>query len=381
MKNDRGVTYAEVGIYLALFTVVALLLGKQFRAMIEDFSSGRRIVAQQTDSRDILGLMVREIRNTGLKNHLSGGGGSYSTDTDLKVIVGGVNHDSSSFVHSQGVPYDALTIMKIGLDGDGLYDLTDTIRFFVEGTTLRRELKSSKWPYETNSVVAKNVYALQYEFGVLGADSLLLSDQSPNTANWSISGTGTPSPSLSGSLDARISSTGRSSGSISSSTAFKVTSDQKLTAIFKIVPLSGLDNNIDSLYFSIKKADGTRLGFEKFKPYNQDMSLTIWARASTQAYAVIDYWAKGPETMTIHNVMVRRADLGTYRWTSNPSSVAQKKNVRAIRIHLLTRTGTKTDTRTTDPIRVNDEVTVTPEGEYTWRLYSETIETPNNGVF
>jgi hypothetical protein len=162
--------------------------------------------------------------------------------------------------------------------------------------------------------------------------------------------------------------------------SFKITSKQIITVYCNIIPQNGIDHNVDSLYFSIKNIYGIVLGFEKFIPYAQNIILRIPVTASNQAYAVIDYWCKGPETITISNLMIRRTEQGVFDWSYNPQTVKEKRNVRAIRIHLLTRTGEKAGTTASDPINVG-EVTVTPSGEYTWRLYTESVETPNNGMF
>jgi hypothetical protein len=224
--NNRGITFIELILYLALFTIVSLLIGKQFKVLVNNFSAGKRITRQQTDSRDILGLMTREIQNTGMKVYLAGSSGDYTKMVKPGVIVGTYLKDSSSFVHEQGNPYDALTIMKIHLDDNGGWDYTDTVKFYVEGTTLRRELRHTGYGTPTYSDVAKNVHALQFEFGILGADSLLLDEPNPGAGNWQISSSGYPSPNLSSGLNANISSQATSSGWIRCNSSFKITSKQ-----------------------------------------------------------------------------------------------------------------------------------------------------------
>ena len=70
--NKKGVTFIELLIYIALLAIISLLIGRQFKLLIGNYSSGKRVTKLQTDSRDILGLMVREIRNTGVKTYFTG---------------------------------------------------------------------------------------------------------------------------------------------------------------------------------------------------------------------------------------------------------------------------------------------------------------------
>ena len=118
-------------------------------------------------------------------------------------------------------------------------------------------------------------------------------------------------------------------------------------------------------------------------PYGGTMNIIVKDSASSSnngAYACIDYSSKGTGKLVIRGVKVQCVEDSSYTWTYNPTTAADKKNVRAIRMHLLTRTKDKAVTKSTGPINVG-EINVNPTGDNTWRLYSTLIKVPNNGTF
>ena len=191
--NRKGVTLIELVIYIALLTIISLLIGKQFKRLIANFSGNKQVMRQQTEARGILGLMIQEIRNTGSKVYLKKSGSMYTRKVAARTIVSST--DSSSFVHTQGDPYDELTIYKLQLDKDGDSVLTDETRYYVAGTTLKREYTPSRG-FQTNSVVAENVYALQFQYGILASNTAIISNEiplrTPLASYWESGGSPTP---------------------------------------------------------------------------------------------------------------------------------------------------------------------------------------------
>jgi hypothetical protein len=383
--NKKGVTIIELLIYLALFGILLMLIGRQFKGLIGNYSSNKHISKQQTDTRDILGLMVREIRNTGLKIYFSGGSGALTKNVQPGIIANIT--DSSSFTHGQqkaNTYYDTLSIFKIRLNNSSNYTCTDTIKYYVNGTTLWRELKSTQTPKYTNSVVAENVYALQFQYGVIAANDLLCGQlplTTPSTSSWPV--TGTPSPSVSyGTNSITIAVTGAATGSLKYKTNLSIAANRKYTVLLQIDPSGGFPQNLNWLQFSFKKKENDAiLGSEKFMPYTSDISITVPVHSNPQstAYAVLDYSTTGAGTLVIKGFEVRCSELEAYSWKNNPA-VADKRNVRAIKMFVLTRTSDKAGTKVSTPIVVG-EVSVPRSGAYTWRLYTETVKIPNNGIF
>ncbi len=385
--NKKGVTIIELLIYIALFAIISLLVGRQFNSLINNYSSGKRITSQQTDTRDILGLMVREIRNTGLKVYFTGGA-SLTKNVKDKIIVT-IGTDSSSFMHGNqksGTYNDTLRFLKIRLDNSSNYKYTDTIRYYVTGTTLWRELRTTETPNYTNSVVAENVYALQFRYGVLAANDAvepafdLLPLVSPSSSTWGYSGTAPTFPSNTIQLAPASAVTGHY---VYCSTSFKVYVNRKYLVTMLIDPSGNFPANLSSMEISFRGSNHTTMyGSETFKPYavGDTMRITVPVTSdAAQAYAHLAYTTTSGGTLVIKGIEVRCSELGAYSWKDNPTA-AEKRNVRAIKVLVLTRSSEKAGTKVSTNIAVAD-VSVPRSGEYTWRLFTETIETPNNGVF
>lgn len=369
--NKKGVTIIELLIYIALFAIVAMLIGKQFKGLVNNYTRGKHTSRQMSEARDILGLMVREIRNTGLKYYFSSG----TMSIDNSVYVNTVT-DRSSFEFSTGNPGDELTIYKLTLDDAGENEGFEKIRFYLSSSephTLKRQLTNSNGT--SRSVIAQNVWALQFEYGILGDTETVVpatSLASPST-DWQL---GASCSSTGGAItDAITSATTRS---IRYNTDFPVTANQKYRATVTAASTAPLDY----LAVSIKNGAGTILGTEQFLPYNTSVDIEIPVQASSsQAYAHLDYKTTGAGTITLTTFTMIRSQRSAYTWTPDPTT-AQKLQVRAIRIYLLTRTKEKTATVTTGTIHAGGTtggVDIDCSGEYSWRLYTETVPVPNNG--
>jgi type II secretory pathway component PulJ len=385
--NKKGVTLIELVIYIALLTIISLLIGKQFKRLIANFSGNKQVMRQQTEARGVLGLMIQEIRNTGSKVYLKKSGSTYTRKIAAGTIVSST--DSSSFVHTQGDPYDELTIYKLQLDKDGDSVLTDTTRYYVSGTTLKREYMPSKG-FQTNSVVAENVYALQYHYGILASNTAIISNEiplrTPLSSYWESGGSPTPAW---GSTSVSVSCVAGNSGYLKYKTPVTVAANEKYEITLKIRAAAGFPQNLGWAQVSFQNSNKTvEYGREQFKPSATLMKLTVavhTASAVSGAYFYLDYSAAGTGVLTFSGIEVRNVQRNGYTWTYEPTAatdpLTDKINVRAIRMYLLTRTEERATTAAPGVITVG-EVTVTPPGEsYAWRLYTETIETPNNGRF
>ncbi len=385
--NRKGVTLIELVIYIALLTIISLLIGKQFKRLIANFSGNKQIMRQQTEARGVLGLMIQEIRNTGSKVYLKKSGSTYTRKVATGTIVSST--DSSSFVHTQGDPYDELTIYKLQLDKDGDSVLTDQTRYYVSGTTLKREYTPSTG-FQTNSTVAENVYALQYQYGILASNTAIISNEiplrTPLSSYWESGGSPTPTW---GATSISVSCVAGNAGYLKYKTPITVAANEKYEITLKLRAAAGFPQNLDWAQVSFQNSNRTvEYGREKFKPSATLMKLTVavhTASAVSGAYFYLDYSAAGTGVLTFSGIEVRNVQRNGYSWTYDPTvttdPLTDKINVRAIRMYLLTRTEEKATTAAPGAITAG-EISVTPTGEaYAWRLYTETIETPNNGRF
>lgn len=381
--NHKGVTVIELLIYIVLFIVISLLIGRQFKLLTNNYSSGKRIARQQTDTRDVLGLMVREIRNTGLKTYFTG-----TQLTRIKnlskaaeVIVAAAT-DSSSFVHKEqenGSYHDALTIKKINLNSSGDYKSTDKIDYYVNGTMLRRALKTTGNPDTTNTLVADNVYGLQFLYGIAKKDSVIYDDDPINPNNWAVS-SGTGIKSVTGTNELTLSFNSATTGALKCSYMRTIKANCKYAVHLKIACISSFLGSIDSLRFAFKN-NATYYGAETFKPYTDDMWIEVNTFGGGSADLLIEYSVNASTSLKISAIEVYRSEDSTYTWTANPTTAADKRNVRAIKVFVLLRSAGSSSTNSPTSITIGRLVFSPPAGNYTWRVHEETIEVPNNGIF
>jgi hypothetical protein len=331
-----------------------------------------------------MGLMVREIRNTGLKVYLTG------TGPFAKVVANDIiidNNDSSSFEHRQsgyGEFGDTLKIKKIMLNRNGDYVSSDTSStFYLDGTTLKWELKTDAGNL-TTSVIAENVHALQFEYGIIASNSQLFDEDPITVADWNLTCASGPNPNMSGATEITLGFTGAGTGYLTYNYlgfgGYQVEQNQKYRVTLDITPGGGFPDALDYLSIAFKDINNVDLGSEQFLPYSGKMEITVPIHTSGNAYPTLEYKTTGAGSLKIKGIEAHCTQNDIYSWSFNPG-ISDKKFVRAIRAHILTRTRGKTN-RITDngPVTVGD-VQVPRMGGYTWRLYTETIETPNNGVF
>jgi len=362
--NRKGVTLIELLVYIVLFSVVTLFIGSQMKQLLGGYTSGRRISKLQAESRDVLAMLSREIRNTGLKTYLvSSGPGTFNPLTDPGTYL----PDSSSFVHKEGKPGDSLTIYKLRLNDNGNKTGVDTIQYYLDGTTLKRYTEGKSID------IAENVHALQFQYGVLAMDSLLL-NHSMTPGNWNAP----YGVDLSGSLKASISQSG--SGSIKSHQKFRIAKDQRIRVRFQVSASGDFPQNLDSIRCSIiRSSSNSVIASERFLPNGSEMNIVMPVRAENDAVLSFDYWCHGKGELNISSVEVRRADLGEYKWENDPAG-SKKKAVKAIKIIALVRSSGKTAASSNQNIAIAN-IQVPVSGPYFWRVVKETVEILNNGTF
>lgn len=357
--NKNGATLLETILYVSLFSIVSIIIGSQMNAIVKSFSSGTRISTVQATGRDALAGMSRKIKNTGFKSYLAG--------TTLIQDPGAIYADSSSFIAGEGKHGDTLTTLQVNLDNQGNFVSIDTTRYFLNGNNLC--LRSGN----KTTIVSKDVYALQFQYGILGADSLLITEDPFSNSNWTLSGC----------------TWGAGSGVITTSTSSNVSIEcQKnftppfpcrLSVKFKVEP-SGGASPADSMLWSIKTVSGGTLkGAASFKPLTKDNTVIIPLPSVPLCKLSLNFTKVQSGTIKISYVYLRIIDRGAYTWIDKPLT-AQKRFVKAIRVYILSRSAKKTGTYENSPIIVGND-TIPRSGPYTWRLNTELIEVPNNGLF
>ncbi len=364
--NRNGLTLVEMVIYMALVGIVSVLILSQMKMINAHAVSGRRISGLQSQSRDVAAMLGREIRNTGFKTVLNPTG----SNTVQKVTVAGSwLGDSSSFIHKEGDPSDTLTILKARVNNSAQLMGIDTIRYHLQKNNLNRYHGSD------SMILASNVYALQFQYGVFDIDSTILDQSTANTANWTASNCSIGA--FGGAM--RLSIATASTGFIRHITPLSFNEDQRVEIHFELDPQGGFLQVLDWMEWALTNSSGTVVTSERFLPYDSPAVFTLSVPKTSDLFLSLRFKTDGPGTLLVKGVVLQRADLGRYIWKDNPQP-SEKKGVKAIRIGLVTRSDGETGMSVNSPWSVGN-VAISRSGRYSWRRYVETVEIPNNGLF
>jgi type II secretory pathway component PulJ len=374
MKNRSGITLVEIMLYIVLFSFMALLFNKQMASFINQYTAGKSTAKQQLDARDIILILTSEIQGMGLKIYRVTGGWAIATGVTVSTT------DLSSFVHKQGDPNDTLTLYKAELDNNGnSTNITDTIKYYVNGTSLTRNFKATGGT-ATSGVVAENVYALQFLYGTNLTNTVLFDQSTFTPASWALTNSsGTAPTRANGTNNTALTFSVTATGKLQYSSSLAVTTNQKYLINLTIIPSGSFPKNLDSLNFTFRKvSDNSLVGSEKFLPQKTGNQLTLITNATGNVYASIDYYARGTGSINIQGISATCIELGSYTWMNNPTAITDKQKIKAIRLQMLTRSDQETGVKNTGSVVIGD-ATVSTSGNYSWRAYDEIIETPNNG--
>jgi len=211
---------------------------------------------------------------------------------------------------------------------------------------------------------------LQFEYGTSAEATIAMT----SSTSWTIT-------NLTGTTPKKdyltFSFSGASSGYIQASNTFTVMANKRYQVELLINPSCGFPTNLDSLRFSLKSTSGEVMGSESFLPRPESLKLIIPVASSGTVSPIIEYYTHGSGSFKIQSVKVTCVDAGSYTWTFNPST-AEKQNIKIVRVHLFTRSKGSTGTKFSNSVQVGN-VSLNVFGEYSFQLYKEMIQTPNNG--
>lgn len=369
--NSRGVTLLELIIYIVLTAMVVVLISRPFKVMLKTSAAGKQVSRMQSTSRDALAMMSREIRNTGLKRYSFAASDTFKPITIPKTFL---STDSSSFTLKQGSIGDTLMVYKATIDGAGLCTGgVDSVKFYLKGDTLKRNYNG------TEIVLGNDIYALQFKTGLLAKDSLLFKASPIAVGNWT--GAGVNSVLAMNGTGLSIACSGAGSGTVTmSANTFSVNPASRIKLHFNIRYLTGVPGKVDSIKFSLLNSSSTVVASDYFKPGLTSADLIIPVPSVISGGKIqIKTVCNGAASFVLDSLEVRTVDRGAIIW-SDTVSVANKKYVKALKVFLLQRTHSKSDSQTSTPISVAN-VTINRAGTYSWRLLSETVEILNNGLF
>ena len=367
--NAKGLTLVELMVYIVLAAVIVALLSIPLKKVFNSSRSESRESELQSSARDAITIMSRELRNTGFKRHVMDASGSFNA-----AIIPGtfVSTDSSSFVLKQGDPSDTLTFYKGSLDASGYStESADTITYYISDNTLKRKTGG------TEIDLAKDVYALQFQTGLMTRDSLLFKADTFYTGHWLRSGDA--ALSIDG-HDLSVNYTGSGNGAVVSVNTFGIPQACRLKIKFEMTDKSDVIKNVDSLRWSIINSADSVVASDNFKPGMTAGSITLAVGSPVSSARIqLNSVSHDAATLNIGLIEIRTIDIGDIIW-SDTVTTKNKKNVKALKIFTLQRSGATADAYNRGPISIAD-ITVNRNGEYAWRLLTETVTISNNGLF
>jgi type II secretory pathway component PulJ len=369
--NSRGVTLIELIIYIVIAAIVVALMAVPFRKMVTSTKTEKQESSLQTNSRDALAVMSREIRNTGFKRYIVDASGAFNAAVIPKTFVAA---DSSSFILKQGNKSDTLTIYKATLDGSG-YSTggVDSVKYYLKDSSLIRNANT------VTTELANDVHALQFRLGRLSKDSLLFKADTFATSQWTRGGVASAT-ALDGGTDLNITYSGAGTGTVTSTNTYNVPVASRVRFVFTLKNVNNVETNIDSLKWSVVNSTGTEVASDFFKAGITTGNVIMACKASYSGAKVrFSAVCKGAASLTIQLIEVRTADIGAIAW-SDTVAVKDKKNVKALRIYTLQRSSSKAESYASDTVSIAN-IIVNRSTNFAWRLLSETVEIPNNGLF
>lgn len=363
--NSKGVTLIEVIIYAVLLVIVSMIIGSQVKTMLKSYTGGQRVSSIQGGSRDVLAMLAREIRNTGFKRTLTPGT-SAGTWT-INNVAGVTFSDGSSIKPSEGTPGDRLNIRKANINANGDLTGVDDITYALNGTNLQRILGNDT----TN--LAQNVQALQFQYGLHSENQVLLNQRPVVGASWD-----TVNCTKSGNMQINV--VGNVSGRVTCNTSFSLTRGH-VRVSFNVSGADGFPEALSEIKWVLRGngGNGAVLGSESFLPRsgkNQfDFPVLL---ENNDARLSLEFTSTGNGKLQVSEVVLTKVSTDRFTWVNMPDSI-QRPLVKAVKVFLLTRTSGETDTKRSGSITVANYNCPTV-GNYTWRLYEEIIEIPNNGL-
>ena len=212
MKNNRGTTLAELMVYMV---IAILILGYIFRAMqdvAKNYVRGREVTKLQTNGRDAIALLARDIVNTGMKYYIKIDTIKNGSDT-LEYLLSPIDYTAdslyfkgaytsayvdtahapsdsfASFFVWPGVVSDTLEIYKEEMARADSSKGVKSSKYFIANDTLmgvyrsfdNRNLVGGKlgWGTPDTMAIMGGAKSLQFQFSVDGGTWI----DNPNTNN------------------------------------------------------------------------------------------------------------------------------------------------------------------------------------------------------
>lgn len=371
--GERGIGLLEVVIYAALSLIVLTLAIGGLTGMQKKAFRTQEMSRVHNEADETVRLIAQDARNLGLKRILFSAAPGSFVDTQLVHMHWGAS-DSSSFVHKDGTPFDSLQFLKPRLNAIGKPIAIDTVLLAVNPMTrtLYRTVNGGA-PIE----MCRKVESLQFEYGVSAVKTVLFSETTANLAHWSQSPLGLLSVSGS-SMRATANAAGSSSFWLSHS-PLQLNANHTYQWEMTVSASKGFLAHVDSMRAILCNAAGTPIASQRFLPSQSVTPITLeWSGlACTGCYAGFRMHMSGAGEFFLTSLKVTDVRQGDGIWVHAPT-LAQKKGVRAFRIHLLTHSKQGIFGVNKDTLKLAN-VTLAFEDNLGRSLLEDVISIPNNG--
>lgn len=372
IRGQSGISLLEIVVYGALALIVVGFAVRSLGNLHKGAFKNQETAQLRGDGEDALLIFSRDLRNLGLKRIFYSPSPNVLVDTVLKRIQW-ASGDSSSFLHSPGNPYDTLTFIKPELDSSDKPRGIDTVRYAVDPATriLTRRRKGG-----AATEVCQAVEALQFEYKVTAAKTLVFAESPPAIARW----TANPSAGMSVS-GSNLVMTRTGAGSVSAwyTNAVQVSADHKYA-----IDLAGSSDaaflaNVDEIVAMICDPYGRPLKSERFMIGSKatDLHLEMGGINCLNCRVGVKMVMRGSGVFRLSSFKFTDIGQGGGSWSSAPT-LAQKAAVRFIRISLLTATQKPIFENRSESIPFAG-ISLTFNDKKVRYLLQEVIPIPNNG--
>ena len=363
----------EMVVYATLALVVVGFALRALGTLHKGAFKNQETAHLRGEADDALLIFSRDLRNLGLKRIFYSPSADVLVDTVLTRIHWAPG-DSSSFLHSDGNPYDTLAFIKPELDSSDKPIGIDTVRYAVDPAT--KVLTRTRNGRDAMAV-CQAVEALQFEYKVTAARTLAFAESPPAIVHW----TGSPSAALSAS-GSNLVMTRITAGSVSawcSNAAVQVSADHQYAIDLTGACDAAFLANVDNIVAMICDPSGAPLQAERFLIDSKatDLHLEMAGIDCLSCRVGLKMVMRGSGVFRFSSFKFTDIGQGDGSWSTAPT-LAQKAAVRFIRMSLLT--GTQ------KPIFENRDETLAFAGislSFTDRkvrnLLQEVIPIPNNG--
>lgn len=172
-NNKKGYTLVELMIYMFSATIVVFFTFSLMRTTSITYTKERKKSSMQTDGKNAISIMGREIMNTGFKSYFVKSDSGLTYKKMPMITLGenggkGADRDAS-LSYLNGNPYDLLMFYKGEVSLSGEFSAITRVTYSVSDSTLNRSLStldtaSLSWGTEQTYAIASNIEALQFEF-------------------------------------------------------------------------------------------------------------------------------------------------------------------------------------------------------------------------